>query len=200
VLDGSLAGFPPEPQLALDRADQFRRAEDPWAGADAFSARAHLAHDGSHLFVAVDVRCPAPWFRPADAPDPEWENESPDIHSDGLQLYLEPAGFYGWLLVPDPDDPSRVRVTPVRGSDAAPEMVTGGAWAPTPEGYRVTVAIDVPELLDSADFGLDLYVNRKPEERERRSGQLIWSGARGLRLYLAGDQPLPGPLPRARVG
>jgi len=193
-LDGTSAGFPTEAPLRLDRAEQFRRADDPWPGAEAFSARAHLAHDSTVLFVAVDVTAPGPWFRPAELPDPEWENENPDIHSDGLQVYVESHGFYGWLLVPVPDR-AGVRVAGVRGTDGVPEMITGARWEPTPDGYSVSFAIDVPDLIQP-DMHFDLYVNRKGEGRERRAGQLVWSGTRGTRLYLAGDRPIPGPLPR----
>jgi hypothetical protein len=195
LLDGSLAGFPPGPALRLDTAEQFRRAEEPWGGPEDFSARAWLVHDGGQLYVAVEVTTRAPVFRPSDAADPEWENESPDIHSDGVQLYLEATGFYGWLIVPVAEDPSRLRVTAVRGTDAATEMVTAGAWAPMEHGYRLSFAVDVPDLLEG-EFGLDLAVNRMHPGRERRSGQLIWSGARGQRLYLAGDRPADDVLPR----
>ncbi|MEK6767461.1 MAG: hypothetical protein AABY85_00590, partial [Gemmatimonadota bacterium] len=126
------------------------------------------------------------------------DNENPDAHSDGFQVYLERTMFYGWLVVPDADDRSRVRVRAVRGTDAEVEMVVEGAWMPTARGYRATVAIELPEeALD--EFGFDLYVNRARPGRERRVGQMVWSGARGTRLYLAGDRPMPGPLPRVRV-
>jgi hypothetical protein len=199
ALDGTLAGFRIEAPLALASAEQFRRAEQPWEGAERLSATLHLNHDGDSLFVAADVIAPEPQFRPPETPDPEWENENPDIHSDGLQLYVEtPTGLFGWVLVPDPGDPGHVRVAAVRGSDAEPEMVTAAAWCPTPRGYRVTLALDVPDALDGG-FGFDACVNRAAPGRERRVGQLVWSGSRGLRLYLAGDRPVPGPLPRVAV-
>lgn len=193
-LDGTPAGFPALALLTLDREDQFRRAEEAWPGPEGFSARVHLAHDEVQLYVAVDVTAPEPWFRPADLADPEWENENPDIHSDGLQVYVDASGFYGWLLVPVPDG-SAVRVAGVRGTDGVPEMITAARWEPTDRGYAVTFAIDVPGLIQP-DMHFDLYVNRKGAGRERRGGQLVWSGARGTRLYLAGDRPIPGPLPR----
>ncbi len=193
-LDGTPAGFPADAVLRLEREEQFRRAEDPWPGADAFSARAYLAHDGAALYVAVDVTSPEPWFRPADLPDPEWENENPDIHSDGIQLYVDSLGFYGWLLVPVADG-TTVRVAGVRGTDGHPGMIAGARWEPTATGYCVTFAVEVPDLVQP-DMHLDLCVNRKGAGRERRWGQLVWSGARGSRLYLAGDRPVPAPLPR----
>jgi hypothetical protein len=195
ALDGTLAGFPSEPPLLLDQAHQFRRAEEPWPGPDEFSARAWLAHDADTLYVAVDVTAPEPCFRPADEGDPEWENENPDIHSDGLQVYVSTTGFFGWLIVPGADS---LRVSAVPGSDAEPEMIAGGSWQPTPRGYRMTFGIVLPEPV-TGDIGFDLYVNRAKAGRQRRVGQLVWSGARGSRLYLAGDRPLPGPLPLVRI-
>lgn len=197
ALDGTLDGFRLDEPLVLDRTEQFRRAEEPWGGPEEFSARAYLNHLGSTLFLAVDVTAPDPAFRPRDAQNPEWDNENPDIHSDGLQLYLDGVGFLGWLIVPDADDASRLRVSAVRGTDAEPEMV-GGAWAPAERGYRVTLAVELAD--DVGDFGFDLYVNRMREGRERRIGQLVWSGARETRLYLAGDRPLAGRPPLVAVG
>ncbi len=196
ALDGTLAGFPPEPALLLDDEAQFRRAEMPWEGADAFSARGWLCHDDSALYLAVEVVAPEPAFRHGDAPDPEWENENPDIHSDGLQVYVEATGFYGWLLVPG--EGGRVRAAGTRGTDGVSAMITQSAWEPTPRGYRVTLAIEVPDELGS-DLGFDLMVNRAHEGRERRTGQLVWSGAKGARLYLAGDRALNVPLPRVAL-
>ncbi len=192
ALDGTLDGFRLDAPLALDRADQFRRAEEPWEGADAFAARAWLNHAGSTLYLAVEVTARDPAFRRRGAPDPEWENENPDIHSDGIQVYVSTVAFHGWLIVPDPDDPRRLKVSAVPGTDAAPEMVEG-AWRATERGYRITCAIEMSD--DVADFGFDLAVNRIREGRERRVAQLVWSGARGTRLYLAGDRPVSHTLP-----
>jgi hypothetical protein len=193
ALDGSLAGFVLDAPLLLDRVEQFRRAEEPWPGPEGFSARAFLNVSGSTLHLAVDVVAPEPHFRPGDAPDPELENENPDIHSDGIQVYVDSAGFYGWLVVPDPQSPPALRVAAVRSTDAEASMVTAGAWAPVGTGYRITMSIELP--VEVAGFGFDLYVNRGRAGHERRIGQLVWSGGRGTRLYLAGDRALPGELP-----
>lgn len=194
VLDGTLDGFPGVPSLVLDRPEHFRRAEEQWKGAADFSARAFLCHDGEALYAAVEVTG-RPAFRPPESVDPEWENENPDIHGAGLQLYVESTGFFGWLVVPDARDESKLRVSGVRGTDGEREMITGGAWSLTDTGYRVTLAIQVPDEL-AGDVGFDLLVNQGEEGRERRTGQLVWSGAHGARLYLAGDRAPNVPLPR----
>jgi hypothetical protein len=196
ALDGTLHGFRLDAPLVLDRADQFRRAEEPWAGPDEFSARAWLNHLDSTLYLAVEVTAPEPAFRSRGEADPEWDNENPDIHSDGIQVYVESVSFLGWLVVPDGEDGASLKVSAVRGTDASPEMLHG-AWAATERGYRITCAIELPD--DVGDFGFDLCVNRFREGRERRVGQLVWSGAGGARLYLAGDRPLGHRLPAVAV-
>ena len=193
-LDGTTAGFDLSVPLLLDRADQFRRAEDPWSGTP--NARAYLVHDEATLYVAVEVTTDAACFRAPGTPDPEWENENPDIHSDGLQVYAAAAGFYGWLMVPDPDSHA-VRVAGVRGTDGEPEMVKA-TWAPSAGGYTVTMALEVPDL-SGHDLHFDLCVNLMKPGRERRWGQLAWSGAQGTRLYLAGDRPVGDHIPRVRL-
>lgn len=72
-----------------------------------------------------------------------------------------------------------------------------GAWSVTERGYVITCAIELPD--DVQDFGFDLYVNRFRDGRERRVGQLLWSGAGGARLFLAGDRPLTHHLPLVRA-
>lgn len=76
-------------------------------------------------------------------------------------------------------------------------MITAGSWALTDRGYAVTLAIELP--LEVTAFGFDLYLNRASPGHERRVGQLVWSGSRGTRVYLAGDRALPGPLPLIEV-
>jgi hypothetical protein len=198
ALDGSLRGFPDQPSLTIDRAEQFRRAEAPWPGAGAFAAKAWLAHDGQTLYLAVEVTG-EPAFRLPDTADPEWENENPDIHGAGIQVYVENTGHFGWLIVPDAHDHEVLRVSGARGTDGEPAMIAAGAWQPTERGYRITCAIEVPEEL-SGDIGFDLLINQGDASRERRVGQLVWSGTQQApRLYLAGDRAPNLPLPRVAL-
>jgi hypothetical protein len=69
-----------------------------------------------------------------------------------------------------------------------------GSWQRTPTGYRVTVAIEWPEWHRAHIGGrvrFDLLVNEMEPGRERRSGQLVWSGGNGW-VYLWGDRQDPG--------
>ena len=53
--------------------------------------------------------------------------------------------------------------------------------------------------LTAHDLRFDLCVNLMRRDRERRWGQLVWSGAKGTRLYLAGDRPVSDHIPRVRL-
>ena len=187
ALDGTLAGFDDAHPLALDHEDQYRRSEEPFAGPEEFSATAWLNWDADRLYLAVDVAKPDPWFRPADAPPLELDNEPDDIHSDGLQVYLaDDAGrAAGVLVVPEAGGALRVRAI----GGAEPPRVAG-AWRPLDGGYRVTLSLE-PAWWTEASLtrgaAFDLIVNEMRPGRQRRAGQLAWSGGGGW-VWLRGDR------------
>lgn len=188
ALDGSAEGFDESAPLMLDHDDQYRRSEEPYLGPEVFSARASVNWDDEALYVSVDVLKASPVFRPADAAPLAFDNDAEDIHSDGVQIYLQDpeGGVWGVLVVPDAGGTLRVR--PAGGSDASPGSVRG-AWMLTDEGYRVTVALAPdfwPDLAMLEQVRFDLAVNEMRDERQRRAGQLVWSGGGGW-VYLRGD-------------
>ena len=190
VLDGTLDGFDDTAPLVIDHDDQYRRSELPYAGADEFSATAWINWDDTGLYAAVEVVKPEPVFRPADAAPLRLDNEPDDIHSDGLQLYLrDTAGAVaGVLVVPEPGGSLRSR----RVADTAP-MEVAGSWTPTDTGYRVTLRLVPPawEPMPGQLVDFDLIVNEMRPDRERRAGQLVWSGGGGW-VWLRGDRQDPG--------
>jgi hypothetical protein len=194
ALDGTLDGFDPAEPLALDHEDQYRRSEEPYSGPDDFSAVAFANWDDDALYLAVEVTKPEIVLRPAGAPPLLLDNEPDDIHSDGLEIFLrlEPdAQPYGFLAVPDPEG-GAIRVGTVSGFAGDPAMVTG-SWAATETGYLVTVGVRVPEwgTRQGGDrVGFDLLVNEMLADRERRAGQLVWSGGGGW-VWLRGDRQDP---------
>jgi hypothetical protein len=191
-LDGTTTGFDTSEPLTLDLEDQYRRSEEAFAGPEEFSAVAWANWTADALCLAVDVRKTDVWFRPADAPPLLLDNETDDVHSDGLQVYVadrEGRGFAGFLVVPVADGTLRVRPA---GGSATPGSVTG-SWHATPEGYRVTLRLAWPEWLrphPGAEIGFDLLVNEMYADRVRRAGQLVWSGGNGW-VYLQGDRQDP---------
>jgi hypothetical protein len=197
ALDGTLGDFDMSAPLVLDHEDQYRRSEEPYPGPDEFSAVAYAAWDADALYLAVEVTKPELVFRAGDAPPLKLDNEPDDIHSDGLQVYLQPdpdGPTYGWLIVPSDGEP-RLRIRPATGTAGDPAVVEG-EWSTTESGYVVTLAFRVPgwELRQyQDDIGFDLLVNEILPGRERRAGQLVWSGGGGW-IYLRGDRQDPAAL------
>jgi hypothetical protein len=178
ALDGSSDGFEEAEALALDYEDQYRRSEEPYPGPDEFSAVASALWDSEALYLAVDVVKPEVIVRPDDAPPLRFDNDPDDIHADGVQLYVRPAEdapVYGFLVALGGE--GRLRVRSAGSTAGSPEMMRG-RWQPTEAGYRITLALTLPgwEARGGDTVGFDLLVNRMEPGRERRSGQLVWSG------------------------
>ena len=180
----------PDTPLRFDLgADAYRMSEHSWAEAGRPAATVQLSVDDARLIVTVDVRKTPLVFRAANAPDPELDNEHPDIHSDGAQLYLAAARWStpaGWLAVPAPDGSVRMRVVEgMRG-----DIPCVASWARSAAGYVMRFAIPLTALGEFAGeaFGLEVVVNDMAPDRTRRRGQLVLSGARGETTYLRGDR------------
>jgi hypothetical protein len=193
ALDGALDAFDFSAPLELDHDDQYRRSEEPYAGPEVFSAVAAVNWDSDTLYVAVEVRKPDVLVRGTAAPPLRLDNEPDDIHADGVQLYVRTAPaqpVYGFLIVPSGDDGS-IRIHPARGTSGDADMVRG-AWRPTESGFTMSVAVVIPEWTPRPgdEIGFDILVNRIEPGRERRSGQLVWSGGGGW-VYLRGDRQDP---------
>lgn len=192
-LDGTLDAFDFSAPLELDHEDQYRRSEEPYAGPEEFSALAAVSWDSDALYVAVEVREPEMVIRPDAASPLQLDNEPDDIHADGVQLYVRAAPerpAIGFLIAPSGEN-GAIRVRPASGTSGDPAMVRG-AWQRSDGGYTLTVAITPREWSPRPGdrVGFDLLVNRIEPGRERRSGQLVWSGGGGW-VYLRGDRQDP---------
>jgi heparinase II/III-like protein len=199
-LDGSLEGFHGAEPLHLETEDQYRRAEEQYGGPEHIRATAHPVWDGQGLYLAIEVKKKNPVFRPPGAPPLLLDNEPDDIHSDGVQIYVDlgsgeshdDALVYGFLVVPESTG-SGLRVSAVAGTAARADMVTGG-WRRTREGYCLALGLALPRWNELAvagtRLGFDLLVNHMEPGRERRSGQLVWSGRNGW-VWLQGDRQHP---------
>ena len=194
ALDGSLDGFDRSELLQLDHEDQYRRSEEPYAGPDEFSATAVVNWSDDALYLAVDVLKPEVFARSPKAPPLRLDNEPDEIHSDGIQVYVQlplEDAVNGFLIVPASEGGSLItRVT--SGSSGVAEMVEG-RWTSTKDGYRITLALRLPgwgNVRAGDEVGFDLLVNEMQSGRLRRAGQLVWSGGGGW-VWLRGDRQDP---------
>ncbi|MBS1242243.1 MAG: Heparinase family protein, partial [Gemmatimonadetes bacterium] len=189
ALDGSLDGFDTAATLDLTGEHQYRRSEEPWDGQ--CSAQAWVNWDHEALYLAVAVSKPDVVVRADDAPPLRLDNEEDDIHADGIQVYLRrpDGGVGGTVVTLRPDGGVRSRAA--AGTDPAGDV--DGAWTATDDGYLVTVRLPEPALAglrEGASLGFDLIVNEARPDRQRRAGQLVWSGGEGW-VYLRGDRQDP---------
>lgn len=170
----------------------YRRSEESWREAGAPRAEVALSTTNQYLVIEVLVRKSDPMFRAANAPDPALDNEHPDIHSDGVQLYLAGRGWdrpAAWLAVPE-HPPPRVRTHVVNGARAEVPLTAG--WARDPRGYamRFEIPLDALGPDRTLAIALDVIVNEIGAGRLRRRGQLALSGG-GDWIYLQGDRQAP---------
>ena len=169
-------------------ARQYRRSEEAY-DPDAFSADVAIFARGSQLCFGVDVKKPELVVRGAADADPRLDNELPDIHSDGIQFYVDLGGWQGFVLVPDAGS-DRMYIRPVPGTAADTTRLSAN-WGRTATGYRVMIVFDAGRVFGGGErFLANLVVNRMERGRERRAGQLVLSGGGGW-VYLRGDRESP---------
>lgn len=193
---------PPEPptsqhEIHLGRSasfelgrEQYRRSEQTWEEAGRPSARVGVLCMPNELVVDVAVRKQGELtFVPPDAIN-VYDNESPDINGDGVQLYfVESSLAAAWVLVPEVGgaEEAAVRARLIEGWNRPRPL--RAAWRRTEEGYSIRVRINAfPPGVDQREFALGVVVNEKPAGRERRRGQLVLGGKPGEFVYLRGDR------------
>ena len=104
---------------------------------------------------------------------------------------------YGFLVAPSGEDGTS-GCAPRAAPRATPRWCAARGSPPT-SGYSLTLGIALPEwsARPGEEIGFDLLVNRVEDGRQRRSGQLVWSGGGGW-VYLRGDRQDPaGPRRRS---
>ena len=194
ALDGSTDGFDCSEPLVLEGEEYYRPSEEPF-DPEEFSARAWVnwGWDEEALYLAVEVIKSDLVLRPSGSPPLELDNEPDDIHADGLQLYLEHEDRDVVGVVISLEEGGGLRARGVAGT-RGDEALVDGTWTRTDDGYRVTFRLRDPHLTGiapGARLGFDLIVNEMRPGRQRRAGQLVWSGGDGW-VYLRGDRQDPG--------
>lgn len=178
---------PPEAVVQLGET-HYRRSERPYDRDRPFRARVAVCAVGTRLCFVVDVVKGDLCFRPRGK-GAVLDNEPPDIHSDGLQCYLEVEGWAGYAVIPDPAT-GATHVRGVRGTAASVSRVSA-VWRRTERGYAVLVALETGRRWRVGDtVPVALAINEMYGDRERRAGQLVLSGEPGW-VYLRGDREPP---------
>jgi Heparinase II/III-like protein/Alginate lyase len=166
----------------------YRPTEESWDEAGRPQAEIRilsaLSDLGSLVVTAAVTLSRPPFFAPACEENP-LDNELADVNSDGVQLHWRSPSTGSWNSVIAVPDGGAVRLSVAEG---ALEGVTA-TWSRTEAGYDLSFVLPWPETWP--DLRLDVIVNERPPERERRRGQLVLSGARGEFAYLRGARQSP---------
>jgi hypothetical protein len=194
ALDGTLDGFDTSEPLELDHEDQYRRSEEPYAGPEEFSARAFVNWADEGLYLGVEVTKPGVFARDPEAQGLRLDNEPDEIHADGIQIYFQvpsDGSVHGLLIVPSTRD-GALLARPVEGISGKEDKAQG-SWQATETGFTLTVGVSPagwPQLRPGDQIRFDLLVNQMLPDRQRRAGQLVWSGGGGW-VWLRGDRQDP---------
>lgn len=188
----------------LDRLEQASWAERPWGGAADASAQASLAWNAKGIWLISEVR---------DDRHVHDANEDDLYENDSLQVYFDfrphrdpnfAPGVAAYILAPAADKRS-LRIEAIAGNreisnrGAEPEWFTTDgietAVEPTPGGYRLTAffpyhSLGAPPLEGGEVVGFDLALSDN-DGTWYRNTLLVWSGARGRRLYIRGSYHNP---------
>jgi hypothetical protein len=179
----------------------YRRSEESWEEAGRPAATVTLRPEAKKLVIDISVRKLGKLtFSPASATNP-YDNESPDINGDGVQLYfVDTSGASGWVLIPEDErggeGGGKVRARGIDGWNRP--LAVDASWQRTTSGYAVHVRLPFESGIPRA-FALGVVVNEKPIGRERRRGQLVLGGAAGEFVYLRGDREDRDRLPRFHI-
>lgn len=156
-------------------ADQYRRTEDPYDPSQ-FSARVGVFTSGRALGFAVTVVKPHRVFRGGAEPNPLFDNDPPDLNSDGVQCYVADPDWQGFLLVPAWETP-QVRVLSTLGQPLPPGGLSA-TWMRASDGYRMLILYDLKRIPSPGEpILVNLVINQMSRTRVRRAGQLVLSRA-----------------------
>jgi hypothetical protein len=174
--------------------DAYVPTEEPWGDGNTPTADVWLAHTDGALVLRVTVETGhaivTPGGSPMAMPANPLDNERADVNADGLQCYLRGVAEREWraAVLAVPVAPPAARVTSLVPDGAMPAC----RCAAREDGRGWWMQLEWPRhaLPDAAAVHLDLIVNERSPDRERRRGQLVLSGGGGFG-YLRGDRQAP---------
>ena len=177
---------PGQPVRVRLGAESYRRSEETWAHAGEPTAEVTFENENGELVIEVAVTNVDRTFVASGAPN-RLDNESPDVNGAGIQLYLRTDDAQaGYVLVPQASGEA-VAVRPINGWGSG--LPVEATWTDVDTGY--VIEIHIGGLSAGTVIDLDVIVNEKPANRERRRGQLVLSGGAGEFVYLRGDRQAP---------
>ena len=179
---------PKQPVRVTLGAESYRRSEETWEDAGSPTAEISFENENGELVIEVAVTNGDQTFAPPDATN-RLDNENADVNGAGIQLYLRTDDVSaGYVLVPNRVGDS-VNARLIDGWGAG--IPVQATWTGTDDGYVVEIHVDGLHAAGGTVVDVDVIVNEKPANRERRRGQLVLSGGAGEFVYLRGDRHDP---------
>ncbi|MBL0940151.1 MAG: heparinase II/III family protein [Gemmatimonadaceae bacterium] len=180
-------------------ATHYRQTEETWGSDNAPTAIIEAVCTDAELVLRIQALTGHPVVvdgtDPLQMPYNSLDNERSDINADGVQCYIGAPASRGraetWqsavLAVPlaSPAD-AQVRVTSLVSGGPVPQARA----VCTDTGWHMQLSWPRQALPPGPTLNLDVVINERPADRERRRGQLILSGGGGF-SYLAGDRHDP---------
>jgi hypothetical protein len=178
----------------------YVRTEQSWQEAGQPVAVVQVASTREAIVVDVLSRT-GPIIVPLEHDENLLDNERRDVNADGVQVHIgqleRERWEAGWLLVPAAELFPLARVSELEPGTHS----VHATWTPTADGWAMRLSIpicEVPFVRDHA-FIMEVVVNERPAERQRRRGQLVLSGGGGFG-YLRGDRRDPALALHFRLG
>lgn len=169
-------------------ATHYVPTEQAWGDAGAPVAIVQIGATADELIVDVLARTGS-IVVPSVHDENLLDNERRDVNSDGVQLHIgaqSSAGWNsGWLAVPAVETKPEARVSALVSGTSGIRT----AWLVTSDGWAMRAAIPLAHIALGriGSFSMEVIVNERSADRQRRRGQLVFSGGGGFG-YLRGDR------------
>ncbi|MCD6238301.1 MAG: heparinase II/III family protein [Thermotogae bacterium] len=201
--NGDWSGWQRENPLLLIYKDQVRQGEREWAGPKDLSGKGFLNYDDKNLYIGlsiVDDRLVlyGRWRKRKYFTEEKRHLLERMYDSDSFQVYFDvrmdenqetsifTPGSFGFLFAPCMRS-RKIAIAEIC-SEWSDISAIDGVWYPTDSGYDVFVKIPldvlgIRSIRGEDKIGFDIILNDN-DGTERRNQQMVWSGARGGRIWL----------------
>ena len=194
-VDSKLANLVGQPMMGAKffrvGEQHYVQTEQDWKSAGEHVATVQVGVSTQSLVIDVLART-GTVVVPALTDENVLDNERRDVNSDGVQIHLGPdtesPWTHSWIVVPAPETNPNGRATPITPN--TPQIES--RWARMDDGWvlRCFIPLALVPAQEDRTFALEVIVNERSSDRQRRRGQLIISGGGGFG-YLRGDRAEP---------